>query len=154
MNIQKIRQFLIDSYKEIVIIGIWAISLLPGLIISIIKGDPLHASFIVMIIQFFASFGSLTLFGMLAQLICYSHIESTTVHDHMLEGLFIGFHAGILIWIVYAFYNIFFGYKLTADINFFIGFFGVTCIVSCILGIFFGFLSGKYRNVVKPARLS
>ncbi|WP_051261004.1 hypothetical protein [Desulfovibrio inopinatus] len=135
-----------DRYQLYIVIAIWLVSLLPGLIVSIRKGDPLYASIIVMVIQLLASFGSITLFGVIAQLVCYHYVKSIEVHDRMMDGLFYGFHAGIVIWILYAFYHILFGRKIIGDVNMLVGFFGTMCITSCIIGIIIGFLVGRYRD--------
>ncbi|MFZ5813487.1 MAG: hypothetical protein ACOY4F_15735 [Thermodesulfobacteriota bacterium] len=142
----KIKELWRTKKLEISILVIWLVSLLPGLIVSIRKGDPFYASVLVLFIQFLASFGSITLFGVIAQLVCYKYIESVEVHDRMMDGLFYGFHAGIVIWILYAFYHIFFGRKIIGDVNTLVAFFGITCIASCVIGILFGFIAGKYRD--------
>lgn len=142
----KIKNLLRARKMELTVLGIWLISLLPGLIVSIRKGDPLYASVIVMFIQFLASFGSITLFGVIAQLVCYKYIESVEVHDRMMDGLFYGFHGGIAIWILYAFFHIFFGRKIIGDVNELVAFFGIACLASCVIGILCGFVVGKYRD--------
>jgi len=142
----KIKELWRTKKQELSILAIWMVSLLPGLIVSIRKGDPLYASLLVMFIQFLASFGSITLFGVIAQLVCYKYIESVEVHDRMMDGLFYGFHAGIVIWILYAFFHILFGRKIIGDVNELVAFFGVTCITSCVIGILCGFVFGKYRD--------
>ena len=119
---------------------------MPGVIVSLRKGDPWHATAVVMAIQLLASFGSITLFGVVAQLICYKYIESVEVHDRMMDGLFFGFHAGMIIWVGYGFFHILFGRKIIGNVNDLVAIFGVTCISSCILGIAIGFLVGKLRD--------
>ncbi len=133
-------------YQEIGVIGIWIVSLLPGVIVSLRKGDPWHATVVVIAIQLLASFGSITLFGVVAQLICYKYIESVEVHDRMMDGLFFGFHAGMVLWICYGFYHILFGRRIIGNVNDLVAIFGVSCIGSCILGIAIGFLVGKLRD--------
>jgi hypothetical protein len=142
----KIKDFLAKHGQEILILGIWIISLLPGIIVSIRKGDPWHATVVVPIIQLLASLGSITLFGVMAQIICYKHIESVEVHDRMMDGLFFGFHTGMLLWIGYGFYHILFGRKIIGNVNDLVGTFGILCVGSCILGIAIGFLVGKIRD--------
>lgn len=144
--IEKFRGFLAKRYQELGVIAIWVISLLPGVIVSFRKGDPWPATMVVMAIQLLASFGSITLFGVVAQLICYKYIESVEVHDRMMDGLFYGFHAGMSIWILYGFYHILFGRKIIGNVNDLVAIFGVSCIGSCILGIAIGFLVGKLRD--------
>jgi len=144
--IEKMRDFLFKRYQEIGVIAIWVVSLLPGVIVSLRKGDPWHATLVVMAIQLLASFGSITLFGVVAQLICYKYIESVEVHDRMMDGLFFGFHAGMTLWILYGFYHILFGRKIIGNVNDLVAIFGVSCIGSCILGIAIGFLVGKLRD--------
>ena len=143
---EKFRDFLSRRYQEIAVLAIWVISLLPGVIVSLRKGDPWHATIVVMVIQLLASFGSITLFGVVAQLICYKYIESVEVHDRMMDGLFFGFHAGMTLWICYGFYHILFGRKIIGNVNDLVSIFGVSCIGSCILGIAIGFLVGKLRD--------
>ena len=128
------------------IIGLWLVSLMPGIIVSLRKGDPWHATMVAMAIQLLASFGSITLFGVVAQIICYKYIESVEVHDRMMDGLFFGFHAGMVIWIGYGFFHILFGRKIIGDVNDLVAIFGISCIGSCILGIAIGFLVGKLRD--------
>lgn len=140
------KKFLRSHYQELSVIAIWIISLMPGVIVSIRKGDPWHATLVVPVIQLLASFGSITLFGVLAQLVCYKHIESVTVHDRMMDGLFFGFHAGMLLWICYGFFHILFGRKIIGNVNDLVAIFGISCIGSCIVGIAIGFLVGKLRD--------
>ena len=135
--------FLSARRWEVAVLAIWLVSLLPGLIVSIRKGDPAHATVVVMFIQFFASFGSITLFGVITQILGYKYIESVRIHDRMMDGLFYGFHLGMVIWIFYAFYHILFGRKIIGDVNDLVAFFGVTCVLSCIAGIVAGFFLGK-----------
>jgi len=142
----KIREFVAKRYQELGVIGLWVISLLPGVIVSIRKGDPWLATVVVIAIQLLASFGSITLFGVVAQLICYKYIESVEVHDRMMDGLFFGFHAGIILWVCYGFYHILFGRKIIGNVNDLVAIFGFSCIGSCILGIAIGFLVGKLRE--------
>ena len=92
----KLRHFWAKHFQELLVLAIWIISLLPGIIVSIRKGDPWHATVVVPIIQLLASLGSITLFGVLAQIVCYKHIESVEVHDRMMDGLFFGFHTGMM----------------------------------------------------------
>jgi hypothetical protein len=127
---------------DILVMVIWVISLIPAFLVSVFKQDPLYASFITIMIQFMASFGSITLFGVICQLICYRYVESSEVHDRMMDGLFLGFHAGMILWILYAFYHILFGTRTIGEINHLIGFFGIMCIISCIVGILCGFVTG------------
>ncbi len=143
---EKILAFLSARRQEVAVLVIWVVSLLPGLIVSIRKGDPAMASVIVMFIQFLASFGSITLFGVITQIVGFKYIESVKVLDKMLDGLFYGFHVGMVIWILYAFYHILFGRKIIGDVNELVAFFGVTCILSCVIGIILGFLAGKYSD--------
>lgn len=143
---ERILAFLSARRQEVAVLVIWVVGLLPGLIVSIRKGDPAVASVVVMFIQFLASFGSITLFGAITQIVGYKYIESVKVHDKMLDGLFYGFHVGMVIWILYAFYHILFGRKIIGDVNELVAFFGVTCILSCIIGIIVGFLVGKYTD--------
>lgn len=143
---EKFRDFLSRRYQEIGVLAIWVISLLPGIIVSLRKGDPWHATLVVMAIQLLASFGSITLFGVVAQLICYKYIASVEVHDRMMDGLFFGFHAGMTLWICYGFYHILFGRRIIGNVNDLVAIFGVSCIGSCILGIAIGFLVGKLRD--------
>lgn len=139
-------ELLKKRYQEFGVLAIWIISLLPGVIVSIRKGDPWHATVVVIVIQLLASFGSITLFGVVAQLICYKYISSVEVHDRMMDGLFFGFHAGMIIWITYGFYHILFGRKIIGNVNDLVSIFGISCIGSCILGIAIGFLVGKLRD--------
>ena len=122
-------------HRELGIAAIWIVSLLPGVIVSLRKGDPWHATVVVIFIQLLASFGSITLFGVITQIICYKYIESVEIHDRMMDGLFFGFHAGMVIWISYGFYHILFGRKIIGNVNDLVAIFGVSCIGSCILGI-------------------
>ncbi len=133
-------------HRELGIAAIWIVSLLPGVIVSLRKGDPWHATVVVIFIQLLASFGSITLFGVITQIICYKYIESVEIHDRMMDGLFFGFHAGMVIWISYGFYHILFGRKIIGNVNDLVAIFGVSCIGSCILGIAIGFLVGKLRD--------
>lgn len=142
----KIWKFLIRRHQGLGIVALWIISLLPGVIVSLRKGDPWHATVVVMAIQLMASFGSITLFGVVAQLICYKYIESVEVHDRMMDGLFFGFHAGMIIWVGYGFFHILFGRKIIGNVNDLVAIFGISCIGSCILGIAIGFLVGKFRD--------
>lgn len=142
----KFCHFLKKHYQEILVLAIWVVSLLPGIIVSIRKGDPWHATVVVPIIQLLASLGSITLFGVLAQIICYKRIPSVEVHDRMMDGLFFGFHAGMLLWIGYGFFHILFGRKIIGNVNDLVATFGIICIGSCILGIAIGFLVGKIRD--------
>jgi hypothetical protein len=139
-------KFLSKYHQEVGILSIWVLSLLPGVIVSIRKGDAWHATLVVPFIQLLASLGSITLFGVIAQLICYKYIESVEVHDRMMDGLFFGFHTGILLWIGYGFFHIFFGRKIIGNVNELVTTFGILCIGSCILGIAVGFLVGKLRD--------
>lgn len=140
------RSFLARHGQEIGILSIWIFSLLPGIVVSIRKGDAWHATVVVPIIQLLASLGSITLFGVIAQLICYKYIESVDVHDRMMDGLFYGFHTGMLLWIGYGFFHILFGRRIIGNVNDLVATFGITCIGSCILGISIGFLVGKLRD--------
>ena len=143
---EKFVRFLIRRHQGLGIVGLWVVSLVPGIIVSLRKGDPWHATVVAMTIQLLASFGSITLFGVVAQLICYKYIESAEVHDRMMDGLFFGFHAGMIVWVAYAFFHILFGRKIIGDVNDLVAIFGVGCIGSCILGIAIGFLIGKLRD--------
>ena len=142
----KLRKFLVRRHQGLGIVGLWVISLVPGVIVSMRKGDPGLATAVVMAIQLMASFGSITLFGVVAQLICYKYIESVEVHDRMMDGLFFGFHAGMIIWVCYGFFHILFGRKIIGNVNDLVAIFGVSCIGSCIIGIAIGFLVGKLRD--------
>ena len=142
----KIWNFLRRRHQGLGIVALWIISLVPGVVVSIRKGDPGLATAVVMCIQLMASFGSITLFGVVAQLICYKYIESVEVHDRMMDGLFFGFHAGMIIWVCYGFFHILFGRKIIGNVNDLVAIFGVSCIGSCILGIAIGFLVGKLRD--------
>jgi hypothetical protein len=150
MNIFKVRKrersgsFLSPHRGDLIVMVIWVISLIPAFLVSLFKKDPLYASFITILIQFMASFGSITLFGVICQLVCYRYIESSEVHDRMMDGLFYGFHAGMIIWILYAFYHILFGSRTIGEINHLIGFFGIMCILSCVVGILCGFMAGHW----------
>jgi len=143
------QHFLAKRSQEIGILCIWLFSLLPGIIVSIRKGDAWHATVVVPVIQLLASLGSITLFGVIAQLICYKYIESVDVHDRMMDGLFFGFHTGMLLWIGYGFFHILFGRRIIGNVNDLVATFGITCIGSCILGIAIGFLVGKLRDSKK-----
>ncbi len=145
-GMERLKAFVLRHYQELLVFGIWILSLAPGVIVSIRKGDPWHATVVVVVIQLLASFGSITLFGVIAQLICYKYIESVGVHDRMMDGLFFGFHAGMALWICYGFYHILFGRKIIGNVNDLVAIFGVSCIGSCILGIIIGFLIGKFRE--------
>jgi hypothetical protein len=142
----KFRGFVAKRYQEFGVIALWVVSLMPGIIVSLRKGDAWHATAVVVAIQLLASFGSITLFGVVAQLICYKYIESVEVHDRMMDGLFFGFHAGMALWICYGFYHILFGRKIIGNVNDLVAIFGVSCIGSCVLGIAIGFLVGKLRD--------
>ena len=142
----KLRKFLVRRHQGLGIVALWVISLAPGVIVSMRKGDPGLATVVVMAIQLMASFGSITLFGVVAQLICYKYIESVEVHDRMMDGLFFGFHAGMIIWVCYGFFHILFGRKIIGNVNDLVAIFGVSCIGSCIIGIAIGFLVGKLRD--------
>jgi len=99
-----------------------------------------------------ASFGSITMFGVITQLICYHYIESVEVHESMMDGLFFGFHAGMVIWILYSFYHIAFGKSIPQNVNVLVAFFGVTSLLSCMIGILAGFVIGRYKqrkNVIR-----
>lgn len=145
----KSSSFLSPHREDLVVVGIWVLSLVPAFLISVFKKDPLYASFITILIQFLASFGTVTLFGVITQLICYRYIESSEVHDRMMDGLFYGFHAGMIIWMLYAFFTMLFGLRTVGEINTLIGFFGIMCILSCMVGILVGFVVG---NVVERKR--
>ena len=141
-----ILESLKKHYRELGVMAIWFTSLLPGVIVSLRKGDPWHATVVVIFIQLLASFGSITLFGVITQIICYKYIESVEIHDRMMDGLFFGFHAGMVIWICYGFFHILFGRKIIGNVNDLVATFGISCIGSCILGIAIGFLVGKLRD--------
>uniref|UniRef100_A0A7C4AHK7 Uncharacterized protein n=1 Tax=Fundidesulfovibrio putealis TaxID=270496 RepID=A0A7C4AHK7_9BACT len=143
---EKSQSFLTPHRGDLIVVAIWVVSLIPGFLISIFKQDPFYASVITVVIQFMASFGSITLFGVISQLICYRYIESTDVHDRMMDGLFYGFHGGMVAWILYAFYHILFGMRTVGEINSLIGFFGITCVLSCIVGLICGFLVGRVEE--------
>ncbi|KHK01407.1 hypothetical protein [Desulfovibrio sp. TomC] len=145
-GLERFWKFVIKRHQGLGIVALWVISLLPGLIVSLRKGDPWHATAVVMAIQLLASFGSITLFGVVAQIICYKYIESVEVHDRMMDGLFFGFHAGMILWVGYGFFHILFGRKIIGNVNDLVAIFGVSCIGSCILGIAIGFLVGKLRD--------
>jgi len=139
---EKSMSFL-SAHRELVfVVVIWALSLVPAFLISVFKRDPFYASVITVLIQFLASFGSITLFGVICQLICYRYIESSGVHDRMMDGLFYGFHAGMIIWVLYAFFRMLFGQRTVGEINSLIGFFGIICVLSCVAGILCGFVLG------------
>ncbi len=142
----KIRNFVAGHRQELGVLALWIISLLPGIIVSLRKGDPWYATVVAMTIQLLASFGSITLFGVVVQIVCYKYIESVEVHDRMMDGLFFGFHAGMVLWICYGFYHILFGRKIIGNVNDLVAIFGISCIGSCILGIAIGFLVGKLRD--------
>lgn len=142
----KSTSFLSPHREDLIVVGIWALSLVPAFLISVFKKDPLYASFITILIQFLASFGTVTLFGVITQLICYRYIESSKVHDRMMDGLFYGFHAGMIIWMVYAFFTMIFGLRTVGEINALIGFFGIMCMLSCMVGILCGFLFGRIEE--------
>jgi hypothetical protein len=142
----KIADFISRRYETLSLLTIWTLAAIPGLVVSIQRGDDWYASLIVMVIQTMASFGSITMFGIITQLVCYHWIESVEVHEHMTDGLFFGFHAGLVIWILYAFYAILFGVSIPQNINVLIAFFGVTSLLSCVVGIIIGFLLGKYKQ--------
>lgn len=143
---EKSSSFLSPHRSDLIVAGIWITSLIPAFLISVFKNDPIHASVITILIQFLASFGSITLFGVISQLICYRYIESTDVHDRMMDGLFYGFHAGMILWVLYAFYHMLFGTRTVGEINSLIGFFGIMCILSCIVGILCGFIVGRWED--------
>ena len=152
---EKSSSFFSPHRSDLVVVGIWILSLVPAFLISVLKKDPLYASIITIVIQFLASFGSITLFGVISQLICYRYVESSKVHDRMMDGLFYGFHAGMVAWILYASYNILhilFGSRPVGasnpvgETNALIGFFGFTCIASCMAGILFGFIFGRLED--------
>ncbi|WP_027191900.1 hypothetical protein [Fundidesulfovibrio putealis] len=142
----KSSSFLSPHREDLVVVGIWVLSLVPAFLISVFKKDPLYASFITILIQFLASFGTVTLFGVITQLICYRYIESSAVHDRMMDGLFYGFHAGMIIWMLYAFFTMLFGLRTVGEINTLIGFFGIMCILSCMVGILVGFIVGNVEE--------
>ena len=142
----KFRGFWNSRHQELAVLLLWIVSLLPGILVSVRKGDAWYATVVAMTIQLLASFGSITLFGVVAQIICYKYIESVEVHDRMMDGLFFGFHAGMILWISYGFYHILFGHRIIGDVNDLVAIFGISCIVSCILGIGIGFLVGKLRD--------
>lgn len=143
---EKSVSFFSPHREDLIVVGIWIMSLVPAFLISVFKKDPLYASIITILIQFLASFGSITLFGVISQLICYRYIESTDVHDRMMDGLFYGFHAGMIIWVLYAFGHMLFGKRTVGEINALIGFFGIMCMISCIVGILCGFLLGRWEE--------
>jgi hypothetical protein len=148
----KIAEFVSRRYEMLALVGIWTLAAMPGMIISVQKGDDWYASIIVMVIQTMASFGSITMFGVITQLICYHYIESVEVHESMMDGLFFGFHAGLVIWILYSFSRILFGKSIPENINVLVAFFGVTSLLSCMIGILAGFVAGRYRqrkNVIR-----
>ena len=137
--------------EDLLVLCLWVVSLIPAFMVSVFKNDPLYASFITVLIQFLASFGSITLFGVITQLICYRYVESSEVHDRMMDGLFYGFHAGMLIWILFAFFSILFVKRTIGEINALIGLSGVICIITCSVGILCGFIVG---HVVDSRRSS
>lgn len=143
---EKSSSFLSPHREDLIVVGIWITSLVPAFLISVFKKDPLYASVITILIQFLASFGSITLFGVISQLICYRYVESTEVHDRMMDGLFYGFHAGMIIWVLYAFTHMLFGTRTVGEINALIGFFGIMCMLSCMIGILCGFLLGHWEE--------
>ncbi len=143
---EKSTSFFSPHSSDLIVAGIWLTSLIPAFLISVFKRDPLYASFITILIQFLASFGSITLFGVISQLICYRYIESTDVHDRMMDGLFYGFHAGMILWVLYSFVHMLFGQRTVGEINTLIGFFGIMCILSCMIGILCGFLVGRWED--------
>lgn len=143
---EKSSSFLSPHRSDLIVGGIWITSLVPAFMISVFKNDPLYASVITILIQFLASFGSITLFGVISQLICYRYIESTEVHDRMMDGLFYGFHAGMIIWVLFAFARMLFGKRTVGEINALIGVFGIMCILSCIIGILCGFIYGRWEE--------
>jgi len=133
--------------EDLFVIVIWVLSLVPAFLISVFKRDPLYASIVTVLVQFMASFGSITLFGVISQLICYRYIESSNVHDRMMDGLFYGFHAGMIIWVLYAFFRMLFERKyIVGETSSLVGFFGTTCIVSCVVGILCGFVLGGLED--------
>ncbi|WP_459934415.1 hypothetical protein [Fundidesulfovibrio butyratiphilus] len=143
---EKSSSFLSAHRGDLVVMIIWVVSLIPAFTVSVFKGDPLYASFITILTQFLASFGTLTLFGVICQLVCYRYVESSEVHDRMMDGLFYGFHGGMVLWILYGFYHIFFGKRTIGEINFLIGFVGFMCVISCAVGITVGFLVGHVEE--------
>jgi len=143
---EKSSSFFSPHRSDLVVVVIWILSLVPAFLISVFKKDPFYASVITVVIQFLALFGSITLFGVISQLICYRYVESSKVHDRMMDGLFYGFHAGMVAWILYSSYHILFGKRTVGEINALIGFFGFTCIVSCMAGILFGFIYGRLED--------
>lgn len=136
----------IARFKTIAVVALWLGSLLPGMLVSMYKGDPFGATLIVMLIQFLASFGSITLFGVIAQVLLYHNIDSIEVHDAMMDGLFIGFHSGMAIWIVYGFYHILFGRKIIGEINTLISMFSGVSLASCVAGMLIGYVVGRVRD--------
>jgi membrane-associated HD superfamily phosphohydrolase len=142
----KQTSFLSPHREDLIVVGIWVFSLIPAFLISVFKNDPFYASVITILIQFMASFGSITLFGVICQLICYHYIESSDVHDRMMDGLFYGFHVGMIIWVLYAFFRMMFGQRTVGEINALIGFFGIMCILSCMVGILCGFIVGHWED--------
>jgi len=128
--------------EDLIVLGIWVVSLIPAFLVSVFKNDPLYASFITILIQFLASFGSITLFGVITQLVCYRYVESSEVHDRMMDGLFYGFHAGMIFWILFGFYSITFVKRTIGEINALIGLSGIICIITCVVGILCGFIVG------------
>lgn len=144
--LEKSSSFLAPHRGDLIVVGIWVCSLIPAFLISVFKKDPFYASVITVLIQFLASFGSITLFGVISQLICYRYIDSSEVHDRMMDGLFYGFHAGMIIWVLYAFFHMLFGMRTVGEINSLIGFFGIMCMLSCIVGILCGFIFGHWED--------
>lgn len=143
---EKSGSFLSHHGGDLLVVAIWILSLIPAFLISVFKHDPLYASFITILIQFLASFGSITLFGVISQLICYRYIESSEVHDSMMDGLFYGFHAGMILWVLYAFFRMVFGQRTVGETTSMVGFFGVMCILSCAVGILCGFIHGRWEE--------
>lgn len=144
---QSSSSFLSMNRSDLVVMVIWLVGLIPAFVVSVFKKDPLYASCITVLIQFLASFGSITLFGVICQLVCYRYIESADVHDMMMDGLFYGFHVGMILWIFYAFYHIIFGKaNIVGDLSALIAFFGLTCIISCVVGIICGFVVGHLQE--------
>ena len=148
---EKKTSYLTSHREDIIVSCIWVVSLIPAFMVSVFKNDPLYASFITILIQFLASFGSITLFGVITQLFCYRWVDSSEVHDRMMDGLFYGFHAGMIIWILFAFFSILFVKRTIGEINALIGLSGIICIISCFVGILCGFIVG---NVIDSRRSS
>lgn len=143
---EKSPSFFSPHRSDLIVVGIWVFSLIPAFLISVFKKDPLYASFITILIQFLASFGSITLFGVISQLICYRYVASSNVHDRMMDGLFYGFHAGMIIWVLYAFFSMIFSKRTVGEINSLIGFFGIMCMLSCMVGVLCGFVFGHWEE--------